>query len=66
MSAEYMCDLSLFVGPYCSEFQCENDKCIDSSLVCDRIDHCFDNSDEDKNCGSKLVLSFVISFLLCR
>lgn len=48
-SVPFICDSSLFVGPYCSEFRCQNDKCIDRSLMCDGIDHCFDHSDE-RNC----------------
>jgi len=39
-------------GSYCNEFQCSNGKCIDDDLKCDRVDHCFDNSDEQKSTAS--------------
>ena len=29
-----------------SAFQCDNHKCIEKDLTCDRVDHCGDYSDE--------------------
>lgn len=29
-----------------SAFQCDNHKCIERGLTCDRVDHCGDYSDE--------------------
>ncbi|XP_038077598.1 tolloid-like protein 1 isoform X2 [Patiria miniata] len=36
-----------------SDFHCDNDRCIDPSLVCDGYDHCGDDSDEDKGCDGE-------------
>ena len=35
-------------GSWCSSFgfKCTNGKCISKLLMCDRINHCVDNSDE--------------------
>ena len=33
------------------EFLCNNKNCIPSTLVCDHIDDCDDNSDEPSTCG---------------
>ncbi len=34
------------------EFVCLNHRCIDSTLRCDGIDHCGDNSDEQTACST--------------
>ena len=34
-------------------FRCDNNKCIDSSLTCDTVDHCGDFSDEAAYSGPK-------------
>ena len=33
-----------------SEYQCDNDQCIDEDFECDGLDDCFDGSDEE-GCG---------------
>ena len=38
-----------------TEFTCDNQRCINSSVRCDGKDDCRDNSDE-KNCGKSLEL----------
>ena len=50
-------------GSDCTEFQCDNGKCIDDDLKCDRVDHCFDNSDETF-CCKYLSVFLVISAML--
>ena len=41
---------NIFITDLCNElFQCNNNKCLDFSLVCDLTDDCGDNSDEN-NC----------------
>ena len=37
------------------EFKCNNYKCVHSSLKCNDIDDCGDNSDETENCLGKSV-----------
>ena len=32
-------------------FQCDNGRCVHDSLVCDEMDDCGDNSDEEQGCG---------------
>lgn len=38
------------INPVCEHFQCTNGDCISSSLRCDGIADCIDDSDE-KNCS---------------
>ena len=33
------------------EFTCSNNRCVDSSLMCNDIDDCGDNSDEGATCN---------------
>lgn len=51
-----------------SAFECDNHKCIENELKCDRVDHCGDYSDESAEgpakCGvsSKFILSTVCPY----
>ena len=50
MSLNYYC----FNAGDCSPqyyFRCDNSVCVEKSYVCDGIDSCGDNSDEEQNCG---------------
>ena len=33
------------------EFQCDNGDCVPDDSVCDRVNDCEDNSDEEQGCG---------------
>ncbi|XP_077286926.1 CUB and LDLa domain [Arctopsyche grandis] len=39
------------------DYPCHNNRCILSTLICDTIDHCGDNSDEEMDCSGYLSTS---------
>lgn len=41
-----------------SEFQCSNSRCIGLNKVCNLVDDCGDNSDEQQQCSRKLPQTF--------
>ena len=41
MLIRYFCS-----GCSSSEFQCDNERCVNKALICDEDDNCGDNSDE--------------------